>query len=147
MNNPILATLPAFALTCLLTPVAGAHDSHTDDAMFRACDGKQLGTECSFENAHHDVFRGSCRSMSDTLVCVRNRPIEPAAIAPTTSNKPYIWALWLIAVTSLMASVVAYRVLFSTNRRKRSRGHITGTTSRLSSPSTVASNSTLSSGR
>lgn len=71
----------AFAvLSALATSTAWAHAGNLDQAPWHACEGLSLSTTCSFENAAHDVHRGTCRSVADTLVCVRNRPIEhPAA--------------------------------------------------------------------
>ena len=47
--------------------------------MWRVCQGREIGEPCVFQSLDHDVFRGSCQSMSNALVCVRNQPIEPAS--------------------------------------------------------------------
>lgn len=41
-----------------------------------ACEAATLADACEYTDHDENVFRGSCRSMSDTLLCVRNRPIE-----------------------------------------------------------------------
>jgi hypothetical protein len=65
---------------------AWAHEGGLgNEVMWRACDGRQIDDACSFESVDHDVFRGTCQSMSKALVCVRNEPIERAA-NPTRSH-------------------------------------------------------------
>lgn len=64
------------ALLVLASCAAVAHDSHLNDAPWHACDEKQLDDVCAYENADHDVYRGSCRTASAALICVHNLPIE-----------------------------------------------------------------------
>lgn len=74
-------------LLAWLAPVcvssALAHAGHGSPLAWEACDTRTLGELCSYESAAHDTFRGTCRSMSDALVCVRNRPIERAGATGT----------------------------------------------------------------
>ena len=61
-----------------LTSQGAAHQGHTSDAPWVACESLSLDEPCSFEDTEHAVYRGTCQLMSDTLMCVRNRPIEYA---------------------------------------------------------------------
>ncbi len=53
-----------------------AHEGHFTGVAWDACAHRALGDVCSFED-EVNVLHGSCRSISDALVCVRNRPLEP----------------------------------------------------------------------
>lgn len=57
---------------------ADAHGGHHNPVAWRACDAHPLGAQCSFLDGAHARHRGTCRSISGALLCVRNRPIEPA---------------------------------------------------------------------
>jgi hypothetical protein len=76
-------------LLAWLAPVsvsaALAHAGHGLPVAWEACGTRTLGASCSYENEAHDTFRGTCRSMSDAFVCVRNRPIEHAGATGTTA--------------------------------------------------------------
>ncbi len=76
--------------------------------MWSACDGLTLGAPCSFENATHDTYRGSCRSISEALVCVRNQPIErAAAVGPTqfATGAPIGLTLTAVVLAALISIV------------------------------------------
>lgn len=63
----------------LVAPKLGhAHEGHGDRAPWDACDEHELGATCAWDGAHHDRYIGTCREVSETLVCVRNKPIVPA---------------------------------------------------------------------
>ncbi len=71
------------SLCAWCTPGVGwAHDGHGQLPMWQACERATVGESCRFENAAHDRYFGSCRLISDDLVCVRNRPIERASTLP-----------------------------------------------------------------
>ncbi|QCB45975.1 hypothetical protein [Hydrogenophaga sp. PAMC20947] len=66
-------------------PTAQAHEgSHGNEIMWKACDAQKTNDPCSFENLNHDVYRGTCQSISKAMVCVRNQPIDYAVGAPHT---------------------------------------------------------------
>jgi len=78
------------ALLAVISVATYGHDGHLNDAPWRACDDQQIGDPCAYENAAKDVYRGTCRSMSDALMCVRNQPIEksePPADAETADQQ------------------------------------------------------------
>lgn len=62
---------------------AQAHEGgHGNEIMWKACDAQKINDRCSFENLNHDVYRGTCQSISKAMVCVRNQPIDYAVGAP-----------------------------------------------------------------
>lgn len=60
-----------------------AHQGSHDDAPIVACKEKKLTSVCEYNNHAGDIYRGTCRSFSDTLMCVRNKPIIKAKKAET----------------------------------------------------------------
>jgi hypothetical protein len=69
----------------LLAMAAAAHEGHFTTLPWDVCASSSLGQTCEFEEGGA-ISRGSCRSMSGALVCVRNKPLErrgpvrPAAV-------------------------------------------------------------------
>lgn len=92
--------------------------------MWQACEAKKTNDPCSFENLDHDVYRGTCQSMSNALVCVRNQPIEyapgsPHALEQAQKNQSAPSSVadgWLWAVGSVVLLVGGWVVL-KTRRR------------------------------
>lgn len=70
------AILLALLFVALCGTSAWAHQGHGEHRMWQVCEAAELGSICSFENAAGDTYRGTCRSISGHLACVRNRPIE-----------------------------------------------------------------------
>lgn len=66
------------ALALALPATASAHAGHVDPAPWAACEHEDLGASCAWEDSARSLYRGTCRSMSDALVCVRNQPIVRA---------------------------------------------------------------------
>jgi hypothetical protein len=66
----------AFVVALVLAGSAFAHEGHFRSIAWDACASNELGQACSFDDGVN-VSRGTCRSMSDALVCVRNKPLEP----------------------------------------------------------------------
>ncbi len=117
-------TVVVFVLVLGLPSPASAHDSGDGNAfMWRACDGRQLDDTCAFQNAEHDLYRGTCQSMSNALVCVRNQPIERAALqlpnsmASSNAQSPRWWQ-WL-AMAGVLAISGAAMVVFHAGNRQR----------------------------
>lgn len=77
----ILATLLA-----VISVATFAHEGHLNEAPWAACDNRDIGDACAYENAAEDVYRGTCRSMSEHLICVRNQPIERSAPQQDTAT-------------------------------------------------------------
>lgn len=55
--------------------VANAHDSNSHKAPWKACENKFKTEQCSYTNGDRDLFKGTCQTFSDVLMCVRNQPI------------------------------------------------------------------------
>ena len=55
-----------------------AHAGHSHKAPWDACKDKQKESICSYQNGEHDLFQGTCQYFSDSLMCVRNKPIIKA---------------------------------------------------------------------
>lgn len=66
----------AVVLVALCSSLAFAHEGHFTNVAWAACAQESLGDACSFEDGAQNLYRGSCRSMSGALVCVRNRPLQ-----------------------------------------------------------------------
>ncbi len=66
----------AAVLVALCSSLAFAHEGHFTNVAWAACAQASLGQACSFEDGAQNLYRGSCRSMSGALVCVRHRPLE-----------------------------------------------------------------------
>lgn len=72
-----LLTLPAVALMAFGSSPAWSHEGGLGNAvMWQACASSKINDPCSFQNVDHDTYRGTCQSMADHMVCVRNQPIE-----------------------------------------------------------------------
>lgn len=103
------------------TGTARAHEGGLgNQLMWSVCDVRKVDDHCSFESADHDVFRGSCQSMSNALVCVRNQPIERAVGSPhidvseqgrgATRSLGRGWA-WMAGSSALLVGGLAYFTL------------------------------------
>lgn len=62
----------------LLTTFVYAHDGHLSDKPWAACDDSELGDQCSYTSEVGDGYHGTCRAVSEHLICVRNKPIVKA---------------------------------------------------------------------
>lgn len=63
-----------------------AHTADVNKVAWQACDAKAASEPCSFENAANDVYRGTCQLMSDSMMCVRNQPIEKSTAAISSAE-------------------------------------------------------------
>ena len=86
--------LQAAAVALLIAPSleVSAHQGHSSNAAWAACEGVELGETCSFEDPAHAVYRGTCRRISGALVCVRNQPIEHPSADTPAEPRPLVWA-------------------------------------------------------
>jgi len=53
-----------------------AHQGHIDAAAALVCEQKKVADECEYQNQRADIYKGSCRLIMDTMMCVRSKPIE-----------------------------------------------------------------------
>lgn len=58
---------------------AAAHVGHSSPQPWDACASAELGDACEWENDAGDLYVGTCREVSERLLCVRKEPIIPAA--------------------------------------------------------------------
>lgn len=65
---------------------SNAHQGSHDDAPITACKEKKLANLCEYSNHAGDMYRGTCRSFSDTLMCVRNKPVIKAKKTEVTGE-------------------------------------------------------------
>ncbi|MEL0660377.1 hypothetical protein V6255_14655 [Psychromonas arctica] len=67
-----------FTVVTLLftTTLVQAHSGPLSEIAVKACDVKSRSQSCQYENDHQNLYIGSCQYMSETLMCVRNQPIQ-----------------------------------------------------------------------
>ncbi|MBK6488463.1 MAG: hypothetical protein IPF98_16790 [Gemmatimonadetes bacterium] len=111
-----LDIVPALVLLALGSSPALAHEGALgNEVMWKVCENRKRNDVCAFRNADHDTSRGSCQSVAEHLVCVRNQPIERAAadshthahdetVPSSTDESGYGWVL---GVFSLVVGGVA----------------------------------------
>lgn len=77
-HNLRLKTLSVCCLliTLTLSSASYGHQGHIDQAASIACVDKKLSEACSYQNVHQDLYKGSCRSIMEKMICVRNEPIQ-----------------------------------------------------------------------
>jgi len=51
-----------------------AHEGHANQAPWLACTDKSLNDSCSYQITT-TLYKGSCRSIKSSLMCVRNQPL------------------------------------------------------------------------
>lgn len=71
----IFLRLTTIMMSLVLLAPAIAHDSHTHTAPWKACSAKKKEDLCAYKNGQDDLFKGSCQSFHQQLMCVRNQPI------------------------------------------------------------------------
>ena len=82
----------AALLAVLLLPAASwAHAGHTDRQPWDVCAGQPLGSDCSWTAADHTLRAGSCREIGGALMCVRTKPIVPAAAEEVANPSARVW--------------------------------------------------------
>jgi hypothetical protein len=77
-KSSIITIIASLTLSSVWTPLVWAHNAALSDQPVLACEIKTLKDKCSYTNKSGDLYRGSCQSFNDTLMCVRNLPIIKA---------------------------------------------------------------------
>ncbi|MFT2089762.1 hypothetical protein [Paraglaciecola sp. 2405UD69-4] len=62
---------------------AYAHSGPLNELAIKACVQKQRSKACRYQGVHNDLYIGTCQHMAESLLCVRNQPIQQL----DTSNK------------------------------------------------------------
>tara|TARA_R110001583_G_scaffold57547_2_gene172181 strand:+ start:26394 stop:26642 length:249 start_codon:yes stop_codon:yes gene_type:complete len=60
----------------LTTNQVDAHAGHLNEKAITVCTDKVRSDACQYEGGHDDLFIGTCQYMVETLMCVRNQPIQ-----------------------------------------------------------------------
>ena len=76
-----------FVFIMLSLSVLFAHDGHTHNAPWEACENIKLSDDCSYENKNEDLFVGTCQEFSKKLMCVRNKPIIKKVVSTEKNLK------------------------------------------------------------
>ncbi|WP_413698850.1 hypothetical protein ACLKMH_14800 [Psychromonas sp. KJ10-10] len=64
---------------------AQAHSGHLNEKSIAVCVDKERSNNCQYEGAHNDLYIGSCQYMVETLICVRNQPIQKISVNQSLS--------------------------------------------------------------
>jgi len=59
----------------LLSASPQAHQGIPNVGASEACTGQLLGDACEWSDAHDALYVGTCRKVTSSLQCVRNKPI------------------------------------------------------------------------
>lgn len=62
-------------LATLCPTLVLAHEGHVHSLATQACAGKEKMQTCQYTPDNKHLYQGSCQSISETLMCVRNKPI------------------------------------------------------------------------
>ncbi len=90
-----LAACVALLALALWTPNAWGHQGHSQRAPWDACEGRTLSQVCSWQDPEDALYVGTCRQVQTSLLCVRNRPIQPVPSADTQATPRRIPMGWL----------------------------------------------------
>jgi hypothetical protein len=52
------------------------HEGHANPNSVKACHEKELSNSCEYILGKSKLYKGTCRLMSEKMMCVRNQPIE-----------------------------------------------------------------------
>lgn len=75
-NTLFKRILCGFATFFLATSFVHAHSGPLSEIAVKSCDVKSRSQSCQYEDGHQNLYIGSCQYMSETLMCVRNQPIQ-----------------------------------------------------------------------
>lgn len=75
------------AVVLLISGPLWAHQGHTHQAAVAACQERQRSESCRYEQAGK-LYIGSCQPVSDSLMCVRNKPLVRANPEAADKDSP-----------------------------------------------------------
>lgn len=75
----------AFSLSLCFTTFSLAHSGHVHKAPLIACQSLSKGESCRYMVGKDKIYKGTCQMFEETLMCVRNQPIE--YLSPITGSK------------------------------------------------------------
>jgi len=73
-KNKILLT-SNIVICILFSSLAQAHQGSSGSEPRLVCADKALGDACDWKDNHNATYIGTCRAISTSLLCVRNKPI------------------------------------------------------------------------
>ena len=74
------------AWLCISTSfIASSHAGHGSTAPWQACEKKEQHQHCTYTTQHKRAL-GTCQTMNNVLMCVRNTPLED--IIEKATDKP-----------------------------------------------------------
>ena len=71
-----LTRLAVVSLSLCFTSLSFAHSGHVHKAPLIACQSLSKGESCRYMVGKDKVYKGTCQLFEETLMCVRNQPIE-----------------------------------------------------------------------
>lgn len=66
----LLVMASVFSFSCL------AHGGHHSNLAWEACDNEAENASCRYIMQQDKLYAGTCKSVANDLMCVRNKPIE-----------------------------------------------------------------------
>lgn len=73
LKHPLIKLSILF--TVIFSELTHAHQGAKTTEPRIVCAEKKLGDSCEWKNAHNALYIGTCRKVSTSLLCVRNKPI------------------------------------------------------------------------
>lgn len=72
--NKRLLILLCVSTFSLISTASYSHNGQPNLLPWHACEEKALDNECSYKTSTK-IYNGSCRSINNALMCVRNQPL------------------------------------------------------------------------
>lgn len=121
MSGRATARAVVLLTACVVAPSgASGHAGHTQREPWDVCAPLTLGAPCAWQDAQHDLHRGTCRDVAHALMCVRNKPIVRAEAPTPTPTAPAPAAFsWTAAAAGGVAFVGVLGASAFSRRRRR----------------------------
>ena len=74
-NFKLLAKFSCLTVSVIFSTSVHAHQGSSGTKPRLVCAEKQLGEACQWQDNHSATYIGTCRQVSSSLLCVRNKPI------------------------------------------------------------------------
>ena len=119
MSGRATARAVVLLTACVVAPSgASGHAGHTQREPWDVCAPLTLGAPCAWQDAQHDLHRGTCRDVAHALMCVRNKPIVRAEAPTPTAPAPAAFS-WTAAAAGGVAFVGVLGASAFSRRRRR----------------------------
>lgn len=67
--------LSLISILCVSIAAHG-HEGHANPKSVEACIEREIASPCSYVMNENLLYKGTCRSIAEKMMCVRNQPIE-----------------------------------------------------------------------